>query len=104
MFLPLAGLMLFGIPTAGFVLGIVLYCYRPLRQLRPLAIFAVLVPVLASYAGCAGFWSAAIGMDRLGFRDRATLPIGLLGFVIGACLGIWIAVKSGRLIGRRFSN
>ena len=104
MLLPLAGLMMFGIPMAGFILGIVLYCYRPLRPFRPLAIYAVLVPLLSSYFGCAGFWSTAIGMERFGFRDQAAGLTGLFGFVVGAFMGIGIGVKSGGLIIRRFSN
>jgi hypothetical protein len=98
MLLPIAGFLMVGVPVAGFVAGMVL-CY--FKELRYCAAFAFLVPVLASYSGCAGAIGIGLGVESLGFSDQVTGWSGLIGFLMGAFVGSWIGVKSGLWANRR---
>ena len=86
-----------GIPLAGLIAGVGFYCFKLTRFFAALAI---VIPMCTSYSGCAGFWSTAVGLEKLGVRSEMAGEFGLLGFFIGACLGGAIGLCAALLVNR----
>lgn len=97
MILPLMGLFMLGIPAAGFFVGIFLLFIKRLRYLAP---FAFLMPLVGSYAGIAGFWGTAIGLEKLGLSEQTSAIGALFGLVIGGVIGGSIGFVLARIFYR----
>jgi hypothetical protein len=96
MLLPLDGLRLIGIPLAGFIAGIWFYSFKRLRFFVALAIST---PMCTSYSGCVGFWSVAIGLEKLGVRSETAKS-----FRFARVPRLRVPWRSDWLVGRPFNQ
>src|SRR5712691_8026236 len=92
MLLPFMGLLMFFVPLAGFLCGIVLLFVSRLRFLAPVAFF---VPLFGSYTAVACFWGTGLGLERLGFHGRMVGIAAEFSFLIGGVLGIAVGIGCG---------
>ncbi len=96
MILPLMGLLMVGIPAAGFFFGVVLLCIRELRFLAPFAFF---MPLFGSYAAIAGFWGGAIVLEHTGILANVPGVIGLVCvFLLTSAAGILGSLAAYKMI------
>lgn len=90
MLIPAMGLLMVGIPLAGFVAGVVLLCFKQTKFLSPFAFF---MPASTSYGAIVGFWSSAVGLETIGLSEFAAGLGGLLGAVLLGSIGAWLAFR-----------
>jgi len=91
--------LLFSVFAAGIMCGIILCVVRSWRRHAPFA----LVPILASVGSLTFCWGLAAGLERL-FASQRVGGIGffggyVLGGLLGAGVGIWLALGLTRRFG-----
>lgn len=101
MLLPLMGLVMFFIPMAGFLAGMV---FLFSKHLRFLAVFACLMPLIGAYAAVASFFGTALGLEHLGLSERTSGIGALLGFALGGLIGTSAGFILARGIRRAFNQ
>jgi hypothetical protein len=90
---PIMGLLLFFIPLAGFLAGIVFLCFK---RLRYIAAFVFIMPFFSSYGAVIGFFSAAVFLERVGTSSVGAGIGGLVGMVVGGGTGAFLSYNAAR--------